>query len=356
MLRKHRWAALAAAGCMILAVSGCGKPQAPEPPAPVEETTAAAEIPAGRIFSMATNGDWTSSFKGKVLEKELQELSSRTEGAVKIRLYDRSRLGDDVHLVSGVLSGTIDMMQSSPASQVSAVPEAAFFEVPGLFSSLEEWNALLSGPYLQVMKGYYADAGLELLDVFAWSWRELSSKIPVQEPADLEGLRIRTIENPYQEAFWNSLGAVAVPYNYAELYFCLHEGIADAQENLPDVILLDNLYELQSCVTFTRHLPVINAVSMRKELYESLSPQEKEALAWLTADLKEKLLEQMPEEEERLVETLDHDYGLEMLEPSEALTAKIREGSGLILEMLRENLGDEKTDRFLEAVEAVKSE
>ena len=353
-MKKNRWRTALAAGCLMLTLAGCGGAGEPEMTAPVPETTAeSAQVP-GRVFSMATNGDWTSSFKGKVMERELEELTARTGGAVKIRLYDRSRLGDDDHLISGVLAGTIDMMQSSPASQVSAVPEAAFFDVPGLFSTLEEWNALLSGPYRQVMKQYYADAGLELLDVFAWSWRELSSRVPVREPGDLAGLRIRTIKNPYHEAFWNGLGAVAVPYDYAELYFCLQEGIADAQENLPDVILVDNLYELQSCVTFTRHLPVINAVAMRKELYDSLLPQEREALIWLTADLKEKLLTQMPEEEARMVETLDHDYGLEMLEPSASLQEKIRESSGMILGLLREQLGDEKTNRFLEAVEEVR--
>lgn len=341
----------------LLVLTGCGgsrrESQTPNETVLMENEENNSNV--NLYLSMATNGDWSASCKGEVIENELEALEQRTEGKIQIRLYDRSRLGDDAHLVSGVQAGTIDIVQSSPAMQINAVPQAALFDIPGLLNSLDAWNALLEGEYRQVMEKYYEDAGLVLLDVFAYSWRNLSSREPVQKPSDLEGVRIRTLENKYQEAYWNSLGATAVPYRFAELYFCLHEGMADAQENLLDVMLADNLFEVQGCVTLTHHLPMISAIAMNRDKYESLSEEEQGELALFTQGLKENLIREMPEDEERILETLDHDYNIEIFEPSPELQQKLADGKETVLQMLRQELGDETVEAFLSAASAVKN-
>lgn len=306
------------------------------------------------FLSMATNGDWSKSFKGQLMEKELNALEQGSGGHVKIRLYDRSRLGDDTHLIAGVQTGTIDIVQSSPSMQISAVPEAALFDIPGFFDTTDEWNQLFTGDYRRVMESYYEQAGLVLLDIFAYSYRNLSSREPIIVPGDLQGVRIRTMENKYHEAFWSSLGAKTVPYRYAELYFCLNEGLADAQENLLDVMLSDNLYEVQSCVTFTRHMPVVSAIAMNRDAYERLTGEQKTKLKEFTGSLKSSLIGKMPEEEERLAETLDNDYGIEMHDPSVELEERIAAGFDVVMNLLREELGDDKVDIFLKEAEKVR--
>lgn len=332
------WAALALAGC---------RETGEKAETPKETAGQTEEIPSGLCLSMATNGDWSSSFKGEIMEEELKALEERTEGKIRIRLYDRSRLGDDAHLISGVQAGTIDIVQSSPSTQVNAVPEAAFLDVPGLFDSLTDWNRLFEGEYRAYLDACYEKAGLQLLDVFAYSWRNLSSRESVEALSDLNGLRIRTMGNQYQNRFWESLGAQPVSYRYAELYFCLHEGMADAQENLLDVMLSDNLYEVQSSVTLTRHMPMVSVIAMNLERYRELTGEEKEELARFTAGLRTRLMAEMPEEEERILETLEHDYGIAVHTPSGEWKEAIREGSRSVLELLEKELGQESTDAFL---------
>lgn len=318
------------------------------------ETESTAEEQTKIYLSMATNGDWSVSFKGQVMEKELEKLERRTGETMKIKLYDRSRLGDDLHLISGVQTGSIDIVQSSPSMQINAVPEAAMFDIPGLFGSLDEWNALFESDYRHVMEAYYEKADLVLLDIFAYGYRNLSSREPVVTTADLQGIRIRTQENKYHEAYWDSLGATAIPYRFAELYFCLHEGMADAQENLLDVMLTDHLYEVQNCITFTRHMPMVSAIAVNREKYESLTSEQKEELKQFTEGLKEALIREMPEEEIRQTETLDNDYEIIMLEPSGELQESMKAGTAVVLELLRSELGNEKVDTFLQAAEKIR--
>lgn len=318
------------------------------------ETESNTEQQTRVYLSMATNGDWSVSFKGQVMEKELENLERRTGETMKIKLYDRSRLGDDLHLISGVQTGSIDIVQSSPSMQINAVPEAAMFDIPGFFGSLGEWNALFESDYRHVMEEYYEEADLVLLDIFAYAYRNLSSREPVVTTGDLQGIRIRTQENKYHEAYWDSLGATAIPYRFAELYFCLHEGMADAQENLLDVMLVDHLYEVQNCITFTRHMPMVSAIAVNREKYESLTSEQKEELKQFTKGLKEILTRQMPEEEIRQTETLHNDYEMTILEPSLELQESIKAGTAVVLELLRSELGNEKVDTFLQAADKVR--
>jgi len=340
---------------VLVLLTGCGQPQSTvgsESPAN-QQDMAEGEAYSRIYLSMATSGNWSSSFKGKVLRQELERLEQDTDGAMKIKLYDRNRLGDELRIVSGVQLGTLDIVFSSPSTQVAAVPEVALLDVPGLFSSLEEWNALFSGDYQQVIGKYYEDAGLTLLSVFAFSYRQLSSREPVERLADLQGMRVRTIKNKYQEAFWNHMGAVAVPYDFEELYFCLYEQMADAQENLLDTMLEENLVEVQNCITFTNHQPLITVIAMNQETYQALTEEERQALHAFIESLKTQLIEQMPSSEEMLVETLNHDYGVRMIQPSQDLADRIAESRDAVLEMLREDLGEDKVNGLLAAVQAV---
>ncbi|MCJ7834964.1 TRAP transporter substrate-binding protein [Cuneatibacter sp. NSJ-177] len=306
-------------------------------------------------LSLASCGNWTDSPQGIILAEQLEKLEEQSGGLVKIRSYDRYRLGDDVRVVHGVRLGTLDMIQSVPGSQTSAIPEAALLEVPGLFDSLDQWNEFLAGPYLDVMREYYSAAGIKLLAVFACSYRELSSDREVVTPQDLKGLRVRVIENAYHEAFWNSLGAQAVPYSFEELRFCLQEGIAQGQENPIGTLLAENLMDLQTTITITKHMPMIYVLAMNEDRFESLTEEQEKFIMGFADDLREELIRQMPEREEQVLETLRNDYGLQVVEPSKELKEMFRQGGNVVLDLLRKNLGDEKVDEMLAEAEKVRT-
>lgn len=331
-----------------------------QPPSAVPVAAVPGEVQAPQeealYLSLASCGNWTDSPQGGILAEQLERLEEESGGMVKIRSYDRYRLGDDVRVVHGVRLGTLDLIQSVPGSQTSAVPEAALLEVPGLFDSLEQWNAFLDGPYLDVMREYYSAAGMKLLGVFACSYRELSSDREIVTPQDLAGLRVRVLENGYHEAFWNGLGAHAVPYSFEELRFCLQEGIAQAQENPIGTLLAENLTDLQTSITVTDHLPMIYVLAMNEARYEALTEEQKNWMMGFAGHLREELIRQMPEREEQVLETLRNDYGIQVTEPSPELKEMFRQGGDAVLDLLRKNLGDEKVDQMLAEAEKIRSD
>ena len=79
-----------------------------------------------------------------------------------------------------------------------------------------------------------------------------NSKRPIKSPADLKGLKIRTMENPMHIAFFKELGANPTPMSWGELYTALQQGTVDAQENPYAMIDDGKFYEVQKYVSRDR--------------------------------------------------------------------------------------------------------
>ncbi len=316
---------------------------------------AAADASEAVVFSLATSGNWSDSYQGTLVQAQIKALAEAAGQPIKLRLYDRNQLGDDLRIVTGVQLGTIDIVSSVPSTQSLVVPEAALMDIPGLFSTLEQFNLLMAGEYLDVMQGYYNAAGLQLLTVYAYSYRQMSCKFPIRNLSDLSELRLRIVENKYQEAFWKALGAIPTPYSFNELYFVLSQDIVQAQENPVDILLSERLMDLQNNIILTNHLPMVQVLVMNKSRYDGMDIEAKAALEQFCRNLRASMIANMPQKEAVVIETLQSDYGMTVIYPEKSLTNALYSANSSVLAMLREDLGDEKVERFLAAVQKTKS-
>ena len=340
---------------LLLFAGGCSVGEDGEAALSHTEETAATESEAPKEtvqLAVAVSSDWTEVLRGGIFENAAGKLEEWSDGTLSIRLYDRGQLGDDADLIQGVQLWTLNVINSVPASQIAAVPEAALLDAPGIFSSVEQYNWMMESGYLDVMQGYYQQAGLKLLDSYAVSFRQLSSSQDLTDPETLQGLPVRVIENEYHETFWRSLGAEPVPYAFEELRFCLQEGIAQAQENPVGTMLEEELMDVQSTLTLTNHMPMIYVLAMNRERFEELSREQQDQLTAFGESLQADMIRRLPELEQQNLETLQNDYGISVQEPSPAWEGRIRQGQQAVLELLRSNLGNEKVDQMLQAAAA----
>lgn len=344
---------------LLLFAGGCSVGEDGEAALSHTEETAATESEAPKEtvqLAVAVSSDWTEVLRGGIFENAAGKLEEWSDGTLSIRLYDRGQLGDDADLIQGVQLGTLNVINSVPASQIAAVPEAALLDAPGIFSSVEQYNWMMESGYLDVMQGYYQQAGLKLLDSYAVSFRQLSSSQPILSLEDFQGLHIRTMETPYHTAYWTALGAVAMPLPYSEVYFALLQGTVAAQENPLYNLISGRLYEVQEYLIQTNHAPMVTNYVMNLEQYEALSEEHQELLARFLEELKEEEIQRFPEEEASQLTQLSQEYGMEIVTPSEELLGQMREASTQMLDLLRGELGADVVDRFLEAVAAAETE
>ena len=80
-----------------------------------------------------------------------------------------------------------------------------------------------------------------------------NSKKPINAPADLAGLKIRTPEDAMTIAIFKALGASPSPLAFSELYLALQQGTFDGQENPVSNIYANNFADVQKYISITNH-------------------------------------------------------------------------------------------------------
>jgi tripartite ATP-independent transporter DctP family solute receptor len=212
------------------------------------------------------------------MKKFGEVVASKTDGRYDVQVYPNAQLGDDIRATEAVRAGQLEMTPptTSPLSGLSK--ELAVFDLPFLFPDSPTAWKVLDGPFGQRMLDGMASKNLKALGFWENGFRQLSNSVrEVKSPADVKGMKIRTMENPIHLAAWRALGANPTPMPFSEVFTALQQKTIDGQENPIPVIYLQKLYEVQKYTTLTGHIYSPFIVLMNLKLWESL-PKEDQAV------------------------------------------------------------------------------
>lgn len=292
------------------------------------------------FLSLATEGVSTQRFTGIT-----QRLLEASGGRIYCNCYSEGSMGGDAELLRAVKNGTISVILSATSVQSKEVPELALLDTPYLFSDEVSCNEQLNHELLDFFQPYYNKAGLQLLAWYCPGFRELTSSVLIERPADLSKLKIRTMDNKYHQIYWAAVGAHPQSVSYSNLFYAAQQGVINAQENILGATLAIDLQYIQPYYILTNHLPFINAVVMNKELYDSLSPEEQKTVSGAFQD-------QFVDPSGFYEQDDPGAYFSYVLTPSPELQQKLESGVPAVRAALEEDLGKEVTDAFYAAVGA----
>jgi tripartite ATP-independent transporter DctP family solute receptor len=166
--------------------------------------------------------------KAMELFKEIVE--KKTEGKVRVEVYPNNQLGNQRDVTEGIQLGTIQMASiSSPMA--GFVPESNLFELPFLFANRDHFYAVLDSEIGEGLKPAFARRGFILLGYFDVGVRHIMTvSQPIRSFKEMEGLKIRTMENPVHLDAFRAFRANPIPMAYGELYTALEQGVIDGAE------------------------------------------------------------------------------------------------------------------------------
>jgi len=236
---------------------------------------AAAQAETLRFASEAPRSD--TQFQGG--EKFSELLKAKTKGALELKVYPDSSLGKFDAAISGVRGGTIDIIVSGSGNFSGLVPLMGIFDIPFMFKDTAHAYRALDGKIGQDMLDKLGEFNMKGLAYWDNGWRQMSnSKHPINTPADVKGLKMRTTGSPAHIEAFKLLGANPVPMPLAELYTALEMKTVDAQEHPIGVLWSAKLYEVQKHLSLTYHAYSALVVVMNKQKFESLSPANQKAI------------------------------------------------------------------------------
>ncbi|HTU00168.1 MAG TPA: TRAP transporter substrate-binding protein [Candidatus Sulfotelmatobacter sp.] len=183
--------------------------------------------------------------------KELAE--ARSAGRLKVELFPSAQLGGEREMQEMVALGTLQM--SVTGVIVTYEPLFALLEAPYLYRDREHIKKVMESRVVDDLGEALLKKGVRLVGFYENGFRHITNNVhAIGGPADVKGLKIRTPENLAQVETFKSLGAVATPIAYSELYVALKTGVVDGQENPLQNIWFGKFYEVQKHLALTSHI------------------------------------------------------------------------------------------------------
>ncbi|WP_321448634.1 DctP family TRAP transporter solute-binding subunit [uncultured Cohaesibacter sp.] len=250
----------------------------------IKTLTLAAVLAVGTIVSPAVAETLrfsnVTSVSGKDAGVEFKRIvEEKTNGSLEVKHFPDNQLGNDRVITESTIFGDIDIGVSSTSPLATLFPDLYAFDAPFLFLSPEDAYAKLDGETGQAILKTLEKKGLKGLAFWENGFRNFTnSKQAVAEPSDLDGMKIRTMENDVHLAAWRALGANPTPMAFSELFTALQQGTVDGQENPLGIIDGNRFQEVQSNVSLTQHVYTPYIVFMNLDKFNSLSAEEQDAI------------------------------------------------------------------------------
>jgi len=219
-----------------------------------------------------------NSHQGVAIDTFAKEVEQRTQGRYKIQTFYNGALGGERESIESVQLGTQELAFSSSGPVPNFVPEARILDVPFLFRDKQHARAVLDGPIGQELLTKFEPKGFKALVWAENGVRHMTNnKREVRTPADLKGLKLRTMENPVHIAAYKALGIITTPMAFPELFTALQQGTVDGQENPLSVIVSAKFDQVQKHLSLTGHVYSPCIMVMNKAAYDKLSDADKQA-------------------------------------------------------------------------------
>src|SRR5690606_34027873 len=131
-----------------------------------------------------------------------------------------------------------------------------------------------------------------------------NSRRPITKFEDMEGLKVRVLQNPVYIETFNTLGANAVPMPFPEVYTALESRAVDGQENPLGTINTSKFNEVQKYLSLTRHTYTPYVVVVSKRVWDKLTEDEQKLLKETAAEASEYQRKVSRESEQRFLAEL----------------------------------------------------
>jgi len=212
----------------------------------------------------------------QLFAKKVEEL---TQGRYKVNVFCCSQLGNDPKNIEQLALGGIDFTVSATGSYAPHVPSLNLTMMPFLVDSYAQgWKLYDDSKWIQAQYEKAPAKGFRFLATWEAGFRSMTTKEPLNSPADAAGKKLRTFPNEMMRWTLEAMGFNIQIMPLPEVYLAIQQGAVQGQENPVDTIYSNKFYEVAPNVTLTRHVysPIPLAVS--EKTWQKLSAADQKAV------------------------------------------------------------------------------
>ncbi|MGI9422548.1 MAG: TRAP transporter substrate-binding protein DctP, partial [Hyphomicrobiaceae bacterium] len=196
------------------------------------DAASAADI---KLRATANSNENDEDYDGLIVFKNFVENASN--GAISVELFIGTQLcSKGAECLQGIADGSIDIYISTSGGAAGIFPYVQVLDLPYLMRDDRIAEEVLSGDFVRtVRKMGLADSGgrIRLMTIGnTGGWRNFANtKRTVKAPADMKGLKIRTVVADLPQELVKALGASPTPIPWPELFTSFQTGVVEGSKN-----------------------------------------------------------------------------------------------------------------------------
>ncbi len=172
----------------------------------------------------------------------------------EVVVFGSSQLGKDKELLQKLKLGQVHF--SLPSSVMSSVSdEFGVFEMPYIIKDRGHMKRVEGAIMDSVLQPAASSKGYKILALWENGFRHITNNTrPINVPADLAGVKLRTPKGAWRVKMFKLYGANPTPMSFSEVFTALQTGVIDGQENPYAQIWSAKFQEVQKYLSITGHV------------------------------------------------------------------------------------------------------
>ena len=226
------------------------------------------QFPGGTL----TEGD----FRDRLCRMFAAEVDKRSKGSLKLEIYPGSSLMKTNAQFSSMRKGALDLSLVPLSYAGGEVPEVNIGLMPGLVTSYEQGYSWKNAEVGRELNRLLLDKGIV---VVSWIWQAggiASRTVPIVEPEDAKGLKIRGGSRE-MDLILKAAGAAVVSLPSNEIYAAMQTGAMDAALTSSTSLISFRLEEVSKALTTGRgksYWYMFEPLMMSKMAFDRLSKEQ----------------------------------------------------------------------------------
>lgn len=211
------------------------------------------------------------------MEAFMAEVAEKTDGAVKGKVFHAGVLGSQPDAIEQLRLGIIDFGVFSLGPMGQAVPATNVVSLPFIFKGIPQMYRLMDGKGGAALGKALEEKGIVALGFYDAGARSFYNSIkPINTPADVQGMKVRVMNNDLFVGMIESMGGNATPMAFAEVYQSIKTGVVDGAENNPPSYESTSHFEVAKYYSLSQHLIIPECLCMSKKSFDALTSEQQQ--------------------------------------------------------------------------------
>ncbi|WP_170389609.1 TRAP transporter substrate-binding protein [Ruegeria arenilitoris] len=208
------------------------------------------------------------------MDKFAELVTEKTGGEINLQMFHGGTLGSQPDAVEQVRAGALEVGNFNLGPIGPIVAEANVVSLPFIFKDVPHMFRVLDSE-----GGAAIAAGMAAKGLTPLAWYDAGARSfyngtkPINTPADVQGMKVRVMNNDLFTGMIAELGGNPSPMAFAEVYQALKTGVVDGAENNWPSYESTGHFEVAGYYSLSQHLIIPECVCVNTDKFNALSPE-----------------------------------------------------------------------------------